>query len=247
MKFNKPSGSTLSLIIFWISIGQILNAQTLLEWEFSDASAVADQYASNVSTSTPSGFMSLGGGVSSTTESGLFAAEGFNTGSLPGALTENDYFSFSVSADPGYSLNLSSIDLYMTREDGSPPNAGPMTFSVFSSIGGFTNGAEIDTFTISGTTYDGFGSPGNIDLSGGSFQDINSVEFRFYGYDGQPQGFVGFGARSGNDLVLNGEVIPEPSTYALIIGSACLGFVIWNRKHKKRGQPNIKKGVNRKK
>jgi len=62
-----------------------------------------------------------------------------------------------------------------------------------------------------------------------------TVTFRLYGWGATNAGGVfGLGRLSGNDLAIGGSLtaIPEPSTYAAIVGVLALGGVMWQRRRK---------------
>ena len=222
------------LLILSLLLGSIsgLNAQ-LLVFDFNGyggGATASGTLASNLS----GGTISLGGGVSAFGDSNIFAADGFKETSLGGAgnnaITRNDFFSFSLSPDTGFALDIDSINYFITR-DNAAPNTGPTDFAVFTSVTGFTSGDELDTFSVPGASLSG-----TVDLSGVTALDniTGPVEIRFYGWNGDNSAFAGFGDTTGNDLVLNGNVIPEPSTYALIFGGLALGVVFLKRKRDAR-------------
>lgn len=59
-----------------------------------------------------------------------------------------------------------------------------------------------------------------------------SAAVRIRGWDaGSSHGDIKFKGTPGPDIVLDGQVIPEPSTYALIFGGVALGGVlVWKRR-----------------
>jgi PEP-CTERM putative exosortase interaction domain len=69
--------------------------------------------------------------------------------------------------------------------------------------------------------------PGSLDIN---FESVAATEMRIFGsitLDGEPMPDPGQWLSVQN---VSGSAIPEPSTYALIFGSAALGFVVWRRR-----------------
>ena len=205
---------------------------TLLDWSFSGTSGdqvtdTADTFGTNISNTGPSGVLSRGSGINAATNNGRFNANSWTQPDIASALANNDYFTFSVAPNSGFSMTLTSIVFDMQRS-----TTGPTSFTLFSSVDGFTIGNDEGTLALPGET--------NNDLTfnlGSEFENLTgSVEFRFYGYGNgasQTTGSAGFEG-PGVDLELLGTtaVVPEPSTYALIFGGVALGFVVWRKKRK---------------
>ena len=147
---------------------------------------------------------------------------------LDDAIANNQYFSFTVSADPGNILDLDNLT-FTTFDSG---NSTAQDFAVSSSLDGF--GANLDLLDgMGGTIADGVGdisTPADVDLSGSEFDSVTSVEFRIYLDNRESDGNGGSGTAIDN-LILNGEVelIPEPST-ALLSAFAGLGLLARRRR-----------------
>lgn len=139
--------------------------------------------------------------------------------SLAGAIDNDHYIQFTVTAASGYRLNLASIEM-----NGQSSSTGADDVALLSNVDGFSSTEIIDSVAdISGLTggFDtdssGFGSA--IDLSGASFQDLESVTFRLYGWGTTSgSGVTYVRDLSGNDLIVNGTVseIPEPAVLSLL-------------------------------
>jgi hypothetical protein len=203
--------------------------QVIVSWEFSGNSGVtpdpemADVFDGNVSMTDPSGDLSRGSGIAGASRSDGFSSNGFSTSTtdFAGALSDGDFYSFSVAPSSGFMMNLSSLDLNFDTSSTAPHNWG-----LFSSVDGFSS--SIDTFTASDS-----GASHNLDLSDSSFNTLtSSVEFRIVGHGASSGGGTAAFIGSGSDIVLNGvtSAIPEPSTYALIFGGLALGVVVWKRR-----------------
>jgi hypothetical protein len=176
--------------------------------------------------------LSLGSGVNPSTSAGQY---GFKVASanaqttLAGAIANDHYIQFSLSIEPGFLLNLTSIEM-----DGQTSSTGADDAAFMTSIDGFAAGDEIATVTgIAGATggldTDGSGWGAPIDLSGASYQGLTgTISFRIYGYNTSASSGAGVSyirSLSGDDLIVNGTtaVIPEPTSLALVlIGAAGL-------------------------
>lgn len=143
--------------------------------------------------------------------------------SLATAITGDEYFSFSVTPDLGFTASFSSMNIIYSIGANVPPAA--TEFSLLSSLTGFTASDAIDTFT--GTTSASFNTgTGLFDITGeAALQNVvggTTVEFRIYAHNTgtNPTTRIGIGhafaSNATNDLVLNGTVVPEPSSLALL-------------------------------
>jgi len=232
---KKPTISILFLSLFSAAATQ---AQTLIGWDVAGIteSATSVTYDSgtlgaHISTTSPSGVLSRGSGAAApgSPSANTFGASGFNAANLGSALTNNDYFTFSISVASGYQMSLTSVSFKMSETTNGATNA-----ALFSSVGGFSSaGMAIATWaTPSGTTSDQ-----SITLSGGSFSNLTgTVEFRIFAYGGNSSSTDKFRLRnlSGDDLIIAGSVsaIPEPATYAALLGAASLAGAFAHRRQK---------------
>ena len=188
-------------------------------------------FASNLAATTSAANMTAGSftfATGFTTNTGyssggnIFARVNATTGStLAAAITANNYVTVTVTPDPGFQLNLTSltVDLgYSLNAASVPSGVGvSLSTSVFSSVGGFTAPAVLATQTFTaadqGTTgilYQNI----NIDLTDPAYQGLSGpLQFRIYFYDSnssltQPIHRV-------DNFTLNGAVVPEPSATLL--------------------------------
>ncbi len=195
------------------------NAQ-LVSFEFAtiagnEASVNATLYASNVTNTTS---ITRGSGLTAAANGDRFNATAWSTG----ALDATDYFAFTVTPDAGYQISFTSIDINHQRS-----STGPVSFALRSSVDTYASdlGSVVtisDVATIQSSTFT-FGL-NNI---------TTATEFRIYGYTAESAaGSWGIGDFTGNDLIVNGSVtaVPEPSTYAAIIGGLVLGVAVWRRR-----------------
>lgn len=152
---------------------------------------------------------------------------------------ETHYWTFTVSADPSYTLNLNSLsfDARRATDNNNSPSRG---FELWAT----TNGEAFDIAKASTQRlvsvfspvpdpadpesphldYLGNRSAGatsfNLDLSGAEYQGLESITFRVY-HLSEATTFNGveFG-----DVTLSGQVIPEPSV-ALLSGFAAFALL----------------------
>lgn len=123
------------------------------------------------------------------------------------AVSNNQYFQFTVAANLGYALNLSDL----TFDAASGGTSNPRGWVLRSNIDGF--GADIATAAIP-TIQPAF-TPFSIDLTGAAYQGLASpVTFRIYGYAPSAPGVGIFY----DNLTLNGEVVPLPSAILMLLG-----------------------------
>jgi len=128
----------------------------------------------------------------------------------------NNYISFSLDASPGYEVQLTSLD-YAINGSNTGPRNGRWGYTTDSGA----NWTYQTDFTVL--------NPAATSLSTWDFPDFTTsglVEFRYWAYGTQSVGGTAAAATggtdrigniNGNDLVLNGTVIPEPTTIALLI------------------------------
>ena len=110
-------------------------------------------------------------------------------------LNATEYFSFSVTLDPGYRLHLTQLDFFTSKN-----NNGANVWEVRSSIDGFSSTLGSGTPIVQGSPVSGSWT---VASSSFDLQSYSAVEFRIYGYTG------GTGTGSGNwrldDVMLTGE------------------------------------------
>jgi hypothetical protein len=147
--------------------------------------------------------------------------------SASGALASNNFFTISVTANPGSLLNLS--DLTFDAGPGgnrSAPNTG---FFVRSSADGFATDLFSETYPAGNQSAPATQS---VSLSGPPFQDLSSVTFRFYTFTA----FTGFSQSDDfRNIQVSGSVVstgvPEPSSLALFgLGTLSLLGCGWRKR-----------------
>ena len=144
-----------------------------------------------------------------------------------GAVTANDYFTFTITPAGGFALNLTnlSVDYANYTNDGTFP---AVSFFLRSSINNFSSNIGTTVNVTAGSN--GVFANTSFTLTGATFQNVSSpIEFRLYVQDGiaDPDRGILF-----DNVILNGTAVPEPSTYAMMgLGAALLvGFQRFRRK-----------------
>ena len=215
-----------------------LSAATIAQYTFASNLSATTEDANLTASAFTVGAGIAGAGRSGSSAS-LFArasvTDSSNVISSTTAIGANDYFSFSVGANSGFEMDLTSItfDLGYTRNGGF--EGKQFRTYVLSSIDGFTSSALLgfDTVdvTVNGSSLQYPNSTATISLAGAQFQDLtSSTEFRLYIADNT--GSADYIHRIDN-VTLNGEVVafvPEPGNFALIGGLLALGWVMIRRR-----------------
>lgn len=178
------------------------------------------------------GTLTLGADLPSTTADmyGFKFSLATHQTSLAGALENDDYIQFALTAEEGYRFDLLSIKM-----NGQSGTSGPDDIALLSNVDGFSVGNEIATRTgrqgvTGGWDTDASGWGGLIDLLDPQYQNLITVTFRLYGWNSSGTASAGIRNLSGNDLMINGTVesIPEPAVLG-IIGMGGLTLLIMRR------------------
>lgn len=155
--------------------------------------------ASNISV----GGLTRGSGVtSSSCASSTWGGGNWTTSTvLNTAISNNDFFTYTINANTGNTLSLSSIDMYAYRT-----STGPASSQIQYSIDGGMNYNNIGSpITISTST-----SLYTIDLSSiSALQNVPSsttVSFRVVNYNASSTGNFYIGTTTGNDYIVRGYV-----------------------------------------
>jgi hypothetical protein len=150
---------------------------------------------------------------------------GFSLSSNNGPAIDNatefagGYLTWTVAAQPGYQLNLSSLDLNSARGGGDPATQ-TRGFRLYAEANGGTfDLADATVLTVANETGTRAAPVArSADLSGAAFQGVNSITFRYYPLtpaNGNTMDFSG--------MTLNGEaVVPEPASLGLVACGAAL-------------------------
>jgi hypothetical protein len=203
-----------------LTIASLARAQ-LATWEITgaNASTTNPQAASTLGSNIASASLTLGSGATAASATDTFGGSGFTSTSLASAITAADYLSFTIAPAASYNLSITSI----TLNSGVSTAVTNFHGELLSSATGFTASNSLYSYSFASA-----GAPTqSITLSGVSaLQNVSgAIEFRLYGWR-DTAGTSTFKIRnlSGNDLTVNGSLtaIPEPSTYAAMLGVVAL-------------------------
>lgn len=140
---------------------------------------------------TTAGDISVGAGatafgyssISQANKSILFDNDGFNQTTRTGAISLDDYITFTVDVNSGYSLNMTNLTFYTLRRPTEGAGA-PDSYGVFTSQDDFTRsvGTAVEGITVASSDTSSDFVQHTIDLSG--FSELQSVtdstEIRIY-------------------------------------------------------------------
>ena len=156
-----------------------------------------------------------------------------------GAFTAGNYFTFSITAGAGYQIDLTSISFQVASGSNSTTSNRAFYLVAASSPAGFTSSSTVlstdrtpgggglipvQAATITNTVPKDY----SVDLT--SFSGITTTQyFRFYLQTPTVSQALTF-----DDIIVNGTAtaIPEPSTYACLVGAAALGLVVLRRRRR---------------
>ncbi|WP_435892613.1 PEP-CTERM sorting domain-containing protein [Oceaniferula spumae] len=152
------------------------------------------------------------------TSDGLGLSDG--TGDdLAGAISAEDYFTFTMTAASGFTLNLENLNLDVGRSI-----RGAQDFYVFSDVDGFVAGQQIDSVLNIGEGTTNL----DVDLSDSKYSGLSFIEFRIY-VDDRANNSTSSSATFVDNVVLTGVAVPEPSSAALL-GLGGLALILRRRK-----------------
>jgi hypothetical protein len=190
-----------------LMLGNTSQAATIASYDFNtDANPNTEAANSSPSATTGTGF--LGSGRSSSSLS--FFGRGISTSAV------TSYISFTITADNGYVLDLDQLDFDYHFQQDQGGSQDQVTFEVRSSVDNFASAVsgtyEANPTTATGSTL----LDATFDLSGGTYDDLASIEFRLYATNDTET--------HNNDIVrwdnivVSGDVttnaIPEPASLA---------------------------------
>lgn len=132
---------------------------------------------------------------------------------ITGAIAANDYYGFTIQATSGQALNLTSFGIDLGQSGGFSGNV-----YLRSSLDGFSTNLNVYSMSGLSTT---LSTQTAVNLNPATFSNLTeAVTFRLYFADNSSATTTGVVFRVDN-VILNGDVIPEPTSSAL----AALGVV----------------------
>ncbi len=183
------------------------SAATIASWDFLGATGLEATSDGTMAGNMEQSVLSHGAGLGfSTANADSFNGTGF-LATLAAAIAADDYFTFSLEASSIYAISISSIDFNLDAS-----GSGPQSWALFSSATGFDEVDALNNWVSVGP------SSQTATLSGvPELQDVSSlIEFRVYGYEAALQSGTGSFEGAGNDVQVNGAIIPEPATMGLL-------------------------------
>ena len=178
----------------------------LLKWNFdgehNKATVEASSVMTGISSTPPNAVIDKGPvfGVNGF-KSNSFALGGQTATTLAGAISTNQYMTFSVAPQEGNSITIESVSFGAYSQNAKPEQA--RNFTLMSNIGGFTNGSQFDN--IHCTTDQNTPPSQKMTITG--HEDIETaVEFRIYVW-GHNNVFEAFGI---DNLIITGGVKTMP-------------------------------------
>ena len=212
----------LVIVVLVSMVCSLSQAAVIAEYNFG-ADLAATTEGANVTASDiglSSGLAGYGG--RSGTGGGCFYARSSGTGvtDLAGAITDNDYLTFTIDVASGYEMDLTSMTLEQGYTRNSSYTGKFLTANLLTSVDGFTSADSVSDITSYATISDSGSLPHyqtwtiDSEFSGAEFQGLTgSTEFRFYLTDNTNSADI---IHRMDDIVLNGTVIPEPATLCLL-------------------------------
>ena len=152
-----------------------------------------------------------GAGIAASSASNRFSANGFDTAATL-TLTNNDYYTFTLTPNAGYVLNLSGLSYTAQASAGTP------ILSIRSNTDAFA------TEIASQNLVSGANPLNTVSLAANQFQNLTSAfELRIYGYKAN----TATTTISINDFEFDGSVVaaPEP-TSLLLLGVAATPLAV---------------------
>ncbi len=170
--------------------------QILASWDFIGKNGNEVTLPAVVATDIANGVVSRGNGINRANNIDRFNANNFTQPNLAGAITNNDYFQFTITPSVGKQITITEVFFNYERS-----STGPSLGALRSSI---------DNYATNLATFSGLAETGDsrtIDLSGSGITNQTSiVTFRLYLYgNNNSEGSGGFEG-PGNDIEIKGFV-----------------------------------------
>jgi len=200
-------------------------AATIAEYTFDSGSPASTDLDTD---SVAADFIAAGAGFNFSGSTGTAYVFGNNTpGDAATAVTNDAYFSFSVTPNSSFSLDSLDFDMYGNSTNENISGSAELTFFIRSSVDNYASTISGATFTQAyDNTTAALPVSRNVDLSGASFQGLtDEVTFRIYIYD--TSNSTDRVARVDNVYL---TTVPEPGAFALIAGSLAMLSIMIRRR-----------------
>ena len=156
-----------------------------------------------------------------------WALDGATVGGLTGQIDTSKYITFTISANAGFTIDMSTITFGLGRSGTGPrqwqwrssvDNFSAALSNYTSLSAGLTNTSGVLQNPDSNSSWTG----NTLTVSGSGFSGLTSIEFRLYGYNSEGSG--GTGGLQG-PLSFTGSVtaVPAPGAMALLGVAGLLG------------------------
>ena len=214
----------------------------ITQYDFNYSPTAGRLTPSTVAANTTAGnvtYSGIAGGVSSANNF-YFQPSSSSARNQATAISNSDYLQFSITANSGYSMNLSSLSFLYGGENGNSTNQYTVNFFVMSSVDNYSSvvGSTTPYIVLPGSSTSNTPNTFSVDLSAlSSYQNLTSATFRVYSYiDNVPTYTTNMRPRV-DTLALNGTVaaIPEPAT-SILVGVGIIGFILRLRKRHGAGR-----------
>lgn len=217
-----------------------LQAETLVQYTFTEKNVTTSRDASTIGANvTPEAFAN-GGGITIVASSiGSPSASSYyvqgNDATEAISPTSPDWLGFTINANSGYELDLENLSFAyaFSYNSGTAPTT-PATFDVRSSVDDYGSSITVLTASVAAANVVNW-SNASIVLSDAAFQNLGSIEFRIFLNDGANTNAASYLRL--DTVTLTGvaaTAIPEPATYALLIGAGGLLIAGLRRRRSRR-------------
>jgi hypothetical protein len=170
---------TFFLLAFFVTgnfaFGQIVAFNNT--WSGITTTANATTTDSNLGTVT----LSRGSGLAASSNTTRINSNNFAPGTTL-ILANIDYYTFTLTANSGYFINLNSSTLSISL--GSSPT-GPQSYGIYSNVGGFTSTANQIGSNLTASTSQ------TITFPSSGYNNLSSIEIRIYGWNASATGGTG--------------------------------------------------------
>ncbi len=147
------------------------------------------------------------------------AAAANNWSAAPIPLSNAKHYEFTVTADPGYALQLTSFSFDNFSPDLPGPGNGPTTYAV-----------ALNGTLVAGPLPTSVNTWGAVTVPLAFTGPSALVQIFAWGGTGIPLVPAIVQGWAVDNVVLEGAVIPEPAAAAGVAGVGLLGFVLWRRR-----------------